>query len=426
MTMRHPYSFVPFADRLKRETSVGQEIYSALSGTLKCTLRAESPLTIRSYFDQPRDRPYVPASSLRGLTRTMAQMLGAGCARNFAKGDLEKKMGELKPCDSQNACLVCRVFGFAADRADYSWASKVRFYDSDPATIATWEVPPLDTEYGAQWQNHGSRHTRFYFSDYEENRPQKPSGWKVYRHARRVTPAQTESYQAQHCVPQGTEFTFHIDYASLTEEEFSVLHFALTLTHTCAAPHQVTLAHKLGYGKSAGMGSCTIRIDEVIPLALERYFGGQPQAKPQPSCEILHKVIDRPFFQALRDNLAWPAPTDFLLFPPKNWFDDQLGIEDFENDPPERSKKQLSQLSQRPPAPPPPPTPAFPATVHVRLEKAGDGWKGITLDRYGSPPREYTCSLPRVRPPKDGQIREVNVQSVNHADCTFSGKVLEP
>ena len=308
--IRHPYSFVPFGGAPGREVSAGHESYKGLSGTLSCRLRAERLLTIRSYFDRPGKHPYVPASSLRGLVRTTVQMLGAGCARHISgRGELERKLGPLAPCVSENACLACRMFGFSADRSDYAWASKVRFYDSHAVQIDKWEEMRLDPVDGAQWQSHGARHTRFYFTDYQSQYPRQPAGWKVYRHAKRVMPAQTSSFRALHCVPEGTEFSFRIDYSSLTEEEFSVLCFALTLSHGCGAPYQVSLAHKLGYGKSAGLGSCTITIEDVIPLALDRYFGGSSPEKPKPSCTVIHSIMDQTPFGAFRDNLAWPTTT---------------------------------------------------------------------------------------------------------------------
>ena len=151
MHIRHPYNFVPFARPPSREPMPPAGNHERIcpdlhSGTLHCTLETMSILCIRPHFEGLRAlllEAYLPASSLKGMARSMAQTLGAGCASLFedhtedpkhrramkawrdggkggpeprARRRVEPDLAGFEPCTQSEACLACRVFGYAPER----------------------------------------------------------------------------------------------------------------------------------------------------------------------------------------------------------------------------------------------------------------------------------------------------------------------
>jgi hypothetical protein len=396
MRIRHPYNFVPFAPPPAREPMAAAPNHERLrpdlhSGTLRCTLETLSVLCIRPHFEYLRTGsldPYLPASSLKGMARSMAQTIGAGCAslfedhtddpkhkravrdweqhgrlgpRPLPRRRVDPDLASFEPCTQTAACLVCRVFGYApgkdAEGGDQlaGWAGKVRFHDSEPARNwdGIWVQPPRGN---ARWQAQGTYHTPFYYPD-SANRS-KPAGWKVYLHAKELTGA-AEGFRPAACIPAGVFFDFDVDYENLSGEEFAVLRFALTLRHECPN-HPVSLAHKLGYGKGIGMGSCRLTA-KIEPAPVRRFFGEAPAPDTDPGCEI-HEYLDLPGFAQLQEFLTWEGRPDKLLFPDYSWFTGPGSIADYE-------------ASMNPSAPPPmreaEPKPTskvkFPNRVKVRI-----------------------------------------------------------
>jgi hypothetical protein len=395
MRIRHPYNFVPFAAPLAREpmaTAPNHERFRSdlHSGTLHCTLETLSMLCIRPYFEAQPAEPYLPASSLKGMARSMAQTLGAGCASLFADNTKDPKhkgavtdwklhgrrgpepqprprvlpdLSGFEPCTQTAACLVCRVFGYApgknAEQDDSlsGWAGKVRFHDSEKVRNwdRKWVQPPSGN---ARWQAQGTYHTPFYYPDLP--RSKKPAGWKVYLHAKEPTGAATGFLPEEACIPEGAFFDFDVDYENLSGEEFAVLRFALTLQHKCTE-RSVRLAHKLGYGKGIGLGSCRVTA-EILPIATRRFFGEEPKADTDPGCEI-HKYFDLPGFAALQEFLSWESRPDQLLFPGYSWFTGPGSIAHYE-----RTKNpQAAPLPIAEPEPEPVPKLKFPKRVDVRI-----------------------------------------------------------
>jgi CRISPR/Cas system CSM-associated protein Csm3 (group 7 of RAMP superfamily) len=400
MRIRHPYNFVPFAPPPEREPMARAANHERFrsdlhAGTLHCTLETLSMLCIRPHFEELRARPletYLPASSLKGMARSMAQTLGAGCAslfpdntkdpkykravrdweqngsrgpRPLARRPIPADLSGFEPCTQAEACLVCRVFGYApakdAEQGDppSGWAGKVRFHDS--AQVRNWDGDWVQPPPGnARWQAQGAYHAPFYFPDFPTSK--RPAGWKVYLHAKHVTGAAAD-FRPGECVPEGVFFDFDVEYENLSDEEFAVLRFALTLRHECA-DRSVSLAHKLGYGKGIGMGSCRVTA-EVAPLRVRRFFGESPQAGKDPGCEI-HRHLDLPGFAALREFLAWEYRPDQVLFPDYGWFTGPGSaklIRDYETS----INRQAAPAPLPEPEPEPIPKVKFPNRVEVRI-----------------------------------------------------------
>ena len=227
------------------------------SGLWSCRLDPITPLCIHSHFEQQHrhqlgvseQTAVIPGSSLRGMVRNVAEMLGAGCQRLYDPPDTPL----LKGCTKDAACVVCRVFGFVHGSPQYCWRSKVQFSDAVAKNV-TWKGYDLDA--GRHGGGRGSSAVR---------------GWAIFPH----TPPDPLRPGSYWCVMPGRPFRFRVEYINLDAEEYAVLKYALTLEWQAEKLH-----HKLGFAKSLGLGGCRVTIPDdkspPIPEPELRHFCGQP------------------------------------------------------------------------------------------------------------------------------------------------------
>lgn len=395
-----PHNFVPVTPLAARKPwpqsgPRGHERFDQLSGTLHCVLATDSLLTIKANFEELYRQvrsPYLPGSSLKGMARNVLEMLGVGCAGFFHHNQEDRRTNPagLIPCTEKAACVVCRLFGYSVEGKEFGWAGKLRFHDSDPA---------------ANWP---------------------PDRWKVYRHIS-PSPGAGRDFQARACVGAGEFFPFHLDYENLDPEEFTLLHFALTLRHQCERHSpEIRLLHKLGYGKGLGLGSCHIKIDRVEPENVKRYFPDQSgPAIPQPDSSIEQHLAAPPY--AFMEKLLAPGPSR-ELGDPGEW-----GHTDTKSKPHSIGDHE-AEANRRKPVLPPPPSPKLkpqphadlPKKVKVRITGLDPGSiRGETLGEFNG--HKYTCKA-RQRPYGRGKgdecMVEVDQRSVDHSKHFFEGKAL--
>lgn len=101
-----PYLVAKFSLRGKLELRTGMHIGG---GDVGLAIGGADKLVVRAPHN---DAPYIPGSSLKGKIRSILERAG------FAKGFARNLGNELKapPCNCGNAdCIVCKVFGVAAD-----------------------------------------------------------------------------------------------------------------------------------------------------------------------------------------------------------------------------------------------------------------------------------------------------------------------
>jgi hypothetical protein len=232
MSFTIPFGAEP-VDRKPCASEPGHEILNApgmRTGRWQCTLRTLEPLSIKAVFEPlaPRRPAYIPGSSIRGMVRNVAEMMGAGCGRYY--DDDMKLPDNLTVCNEGAACQVCRIFGFTD--GEYAWASKVRFSDTEPLLRTPWvrlEVP-----------------------NQREALTDNGRGWRTFRSYGGPTGYGPHVY----CVDKKAEFRFMVDYRNLSEEQFDLLLFCLTLQDG-----NEQSVHKLGYAKSLDLGACLIFAD---------------------------------------------------------------------------------------------------------------------------------------------------------------------
>jgi hypothetical protein len=241
-----PFSTLPLNRHpLSAEVGHGRRIPTR-SGFWSCALTTLTPLCIQSSFAKLTDQApaILPGSSLRGMVRNVVEILGAACGRLYSGPTPDN----LEICGEQDTCLACRVFGFTL--GDFAWSSKLRFADSRPGT---------------------ARATERLFIPQERGYAPAPTedGWVVFPHFKpRLASGPIR------CVPAGQSFHFLVEYLNLDEEEYAVSKFALTLSYG-----NWDLCHKLGYAKSAGLGSVKISLPNdrspAIGPSIERYLDSQ-------------------------------------------------------------------------------------------------------------------------------------------------------
>ena len=83
-----------------------------------------------------RGRPYVPASTLKGLHRATTEQVAAALGLKVCRAPIASQM--CHPLNGENACAVCRIFGSP-------WLSGKLFYRDLPLTVA----PVVATRVGA-------------------------------------------------------------------------------------------------------------------------------------------------------------------------------------------------------------------------------------------------------------------------------------
>jgi len=454
MIVRHPFIIVPFPETLSREPwpergAGGHETFrkGAFSGEFVCTLTTVTALCIKEHFrilHWDQKAPFIPGSSIRGMLRNTMQVLGFGCAgqqyqnqkaRDQAEAELIPKLelGHMGPCTRESACMVCRIFGYAVNdgseekAAPFGWAGKVRVLDSAEAPLWRQEMWKGINEVAcsvagydpAQPQDHGPKRLAFYYKD------GRPAGWKVYRHAKQVTRihdsgVETPNYHSHDCVPARMSFAFRLEFENLTPSEYSALEFVLTLSHTCpthSAENAIELAHKLGYGKGVGLGSCRITIDQRIFQSAARFLGetggGNPPAfnlDEMFSSEVLKSVV--------KARKVKGAP-DLLLFPKWTWFGRELKgtIGKFDQD--------LGAQELHVECPPPPAPEALPGSVRCVITGMKAIIKGETAEEYNG--HKYRFEVPAhagVGKVTNGDAITVSVdpKGVDHAAHRFRGQ----
>ncbi|HLJ26488.1 MAG TPA: RAMP superfamily CRISPR-associated protein [Candidatus Angelobacter sp.] len=457
----HPYIFIPFPAFLARKEwgpsgPSGHERKSKdhLTGRLKCTLSTVTKLCLKSNFKALAERgepPYIPGSSLKGMTRNILQILGEGCAgQQFAdkkmdevaeRQNLKLDLGDLQPCTTESACLSCRLFGYSlkkpkdqkSDDEPFGWAGNARFFDSDP--LKEWSsnqwvalnqgaftVPDYPK---ARPTDHGPRHLPFYFP----NGDGKPAGWKLYRHANNIREVDEHAgFGSPHCVRGNMKFEFSVEFESLAPEEYAVLRFALTLAHSCLTHKEdsaVDLFHKLGYGKGVGLGSCSIRIDNEEFESAERFLGLAGDVVQLPTCG-LEKILNRPSFAAVREARSKQNAAYLLLYPQQSWFHNPKGtIAGFDKSLVEKPPKILAPpaetqqvVAAKKPGPLPP-------KVRMRVTSIKSSKiSAETLELYNN--KKYRCKVnvenwAKPVSANDEITVEVNRKSVDHDAQTFEG-----
>lgn len=293
----NPYRWVRVSDQpVERAAPSYHHEFSHLSGRIWCELEALTPLLIGNgqgnFVRRTTDkRPYIPAPSLKGAIRSLAELVGnAAVPFEKCKVDDPHKAGQAATGANLNRRLdiVARTFGHL-DGSDV-FSGLIRFSDAlavdgtyPPGALAAFQVA------GGQPD---PNHTPFYPDNQRR---------KFYHHqpnAIALTPPHAGIHQEQQRtvrpLPPGVVFGFTVDFLNLRDVELELLLYCLVLEEqvdvtlsraalgsnaTADVSFRGPLRHKLGGCKPQGAGSCHIRVTKLaLQNDLAQRYRGQATA----------------------------------------------------------------------------------------------------------------------------------------------------
>ena len=299
--MTLPYDFVPFQPVQKGVrlaptplNSINPDLHT---GSFRCQLLAFSPLFIggteevnryKMFFHYPGSPPVIPAATLKGCIRSVAEALSNGCVSVFAGKykNLHEEVvlpDDVRPCDDvHRLCPTCRLFGMCAPESEskskvenkekLSYRGKVSFTDASlinrPQTINL----RLDQLYSPR------PHEDVYFVKKRINGRNKQIaiGRKFYYHRDSLeTLTNNNGKIAIAALAPGARFEFEVSFSNLSNSEIALLVLALELHSllplnsdrtTKFDPRSISskngIFHKIGYGKPVGLGTAAIYITQ--------------------------------------------------------------------------------------------------------------------------------------------------------------------
>ncbi|MEW6399742.1 MAG: RAMP superfamily CRISPR-associated protein [Bacillota bacterium] len=290
-----PYGFVSLAGEPERLAPTPHHRFEGASGRLLCTLTTKTPLFVydprfaRSagggheearFPVRPDGSAFIPGSSLKGVIRSVVEAVEPSCFRFFSnvyrgKGataglSLEARLPRgFEHCqDHSRLCPACRLFG-SVYRDQVVHAGKVTVSDA-VAPPGSYEIQPkiiLDVLSTPKPEGRPDTYVL-------RERGNEVRGRKFYRHRldgvlTRAGGRRDNQNKTVWPVAPDSVFTFEVGYSDLHESELRVLLYALAL--------EPGLWHKVGMGKSIGMGSVHIQIvqwQRIDRSTRYRYLGG--------------------------------------------------------------------------------------------------------------------------------------------------------
>lgn len=346
-TFWNPYRLIPVREQIERCAPWTDERFRGHSGMIQCKIENLTPLFIGwrpSGSNHPpllrNGQRVIPGSSLKGMLRSLAEIVGGGC---FVVRDNGSRIpDDLKTCERVNElCIACRMFG-AMERGSKSRVHKGKVSVGDALIM---ETAPSVKSLMVLLSNNGVRHEPFYRSELSGKLDWKSR--KLYFHQPKHTASTTtipqniqdRAWNIDALLP-GHHFDVEIQFTSLTEQELGLLLYILHLedqVEVQISEENISLKgpmrHKIGNAKPAGMGSCHIQINRLTFLAPpDRRFTSMTTAENQMfekealKSEILQRTsafrVDKsPTMQALRKMMVWDEndPRGFH-YPDYLWF----------------------------------------------------------------------------------------------------------
>lgn len=294
----NPYRWVTVSNQsIERDVPKYHHTLSGVSGRIWCELEALTPLIIgdgRGEFvrHQSNQKPYIPSTSLKGVVRSLAEVVGnATVPFPDAQVDDPHKLEEARRDinDVAHFDIVARTFGYLKGRDVV--AGLIHFSDAEISNEVS--SPDQWRQYQVAVGQPKPSHRAFY--------PGRKNKRKFYHHhpdiEELVRPHAGVNTNPVRPAPSGTCFQFTVDFTNLRDNELDLLIYCLvleenvTVTLSPAAlgkdqskpsfTFEGPLRHKMGGAKTHGAGSvrmCITKV-ELRTDAAARYQGGStPEA----------------------------------------------------------------------------------------------------------------------------------------------------
>ncbi len=341
----NPYRFVPVRGQVERRAPNTDEKFQGRNGYLECSLTNFSLLFIgggsqgQDRFISRQNRPFTPGSSLKGMLRSLAEIIGGGCF--VAPSD--------RSCtDARNLCVACRMFGMLSQGNVHKGQVSISDGELQDERPQWKQVTILQ---GQPKKEHRSFYKHPLTGEWAQNM------MKMYFHQPNnidgVLPIPSSSKDAKgvrnkEMLKPGHTFRITVHFENLEDEELDLLLYILALedeVKVTLRPEgmdsiqlQGPMLHKLGNAKGQGPGSCQIAIDglSLLPSAPQRFAtldnpGWQTWRGQDLSTEISNRIQkyrqrkdDSETMQFLRKIMVWDEedPRSFK-YPEYSWFNSE-------------------------------------------------------------------------------------------------------
>lgn len=354
----NPYRMVPIRGEVPRRRPLTEERFTGYSGLFVCTLKnltslfvgrdADSSLQSLKFMKR-NGRCVIPGSSLKGVFRSLAELIGGGCfvSNTTGKGDRYPNLNNaFKACGNyRSLCVTCRMFGMMG-RGQGTKMHKGKISIGD-ALICDEEIRLLP--FDILLMNHGTRHTAFYETP-TTNQFDLLSR-KMYFHQPRmkeqvpsilenIRQLMRDGIQTIEALAPNHRFRFEVRFSNLEHDELKLLIYSLVLeeeVRVSIAENGITLRgplrHKIGMAKPLGLGSCEISIDSLLyfPEAKTRFGSLEFPETTVYGADSLTREIEKltagfvkdtsPTMEHLRKMMVWDEsdPRHFH-YPDYHWF----------------------------------------------------------------------------------------------------------
>ena len=328
----NPYHFVPLGPPGKRMNVKTHESFQGESGTLACRLTARTHLFIAKSEGQTRSqnqhqrlqlmragnrKPLLPGTSLKGVIRSVAESLSGSCLTLTSAKEYSTPK-DFQRCRPKELCPACRIFGGMKDGDPF--LGKINISDA----VAEGEAIVEDLTLGSLMQP--KPHHRAWYGDPQQQGVMR--GRKFYYHhprSARTTTRRDKFNKTVEAVKPGAVFGFSVDYANLTDDELSLLIFALVL--------KPEMCHKIGMGKPVGLGSAKIEMIQWRQHNLQTRYERLGEGTKVLEDDTLTAEVDRwikryhehyanwaDSLNDLRRIWRWDPDAPDVRYPSQDWF----------------------------------------------------------------------------------------------------------
>jgi len=270
----NPYRLIPVEKVSNRKEPITDEKFQEISGIIKCSLENLTPLlSVKTrnnerYFLTKNGKPVIPGTSLKGMFRSLAEIVGNGCYCV----DTNDAPDEYKRCNNINKlCASCRMFGMM-EKGQNAKVHKGNVSISDGDLVEKKDTVDLII----LLSNCGTRHEPFYRSQNTGKLDWKSRKLYFHQPKRKTDVLLLSDYLRKRANPieallPGHVFTFYIQFTNLRADELDLLMYVVALEDNVEVELLAAgidklhgpLRHKIGHGKPLGLGSCKITIDEI-------------------------------------------------------------------------------------------------------------------------------------------------------------------
>ena len=329
MKVINPYNFIPLPEgKPDRRPPIPHDRFMGYAGEFEITLNSISPMIVCSGREQGiplrgkregKEYYFIPGTTLKGMIRNIYEILEGGCLRLTQVSNLKTPHErEYGGCERNNfLCPACRVFGMLSKGEVYR--GKV-----NPGDLIGPLAGPIrgETKIEVTVGRPKAEHAAFY------QKEKNLRGRKGYYHQEQPVQGTLQTKNI-YPLPAGTIFQGTISFKNLTPREVTLLYYSLVL--------EEGLAHKMGFGKAAGLGSVTVQVTsmKLADLGKRQNFSiNWLSALPPESQAILEDLKKRtdPTYQAFKSIYSIQGIQEKRYgYPSYMWFKDnpQMSLEEF-------------------------------------------------------------------------------------------------